>query len=106
MPISKSPAGIPTTNPATQVATCGVRKRGWTRLKARGRSPSRDIANHTRAWPSWKTSRDEIIPIMAPNKTVNRTHGRSSRRSSLTTGAALPSVSQRAIPVSTTTTAM
>ena len=27
VPISQMPAGIPTTNPATQVLTCGVRKR-------------------------------------------------------------------------------
>jgi len=46
---------------------------GWTRPKMRGSRPSRDIANHTRAWPSWKTSREEIMPIRAPIKTIRRT---------------------------------
>jgi len=56
-----------------QVAVEGVRNRGWTRPKSRGNNPSRDIANQTRACPSWNTSKEEIIPIMAPNSTPSRT---------------------------------
>ena len=71
--MSRIPAGMPTTNPAIQVAVEGVRKRGCTRPNKRGRSPSRDIANQTRACPSWNTSNDEIMPIIAPNNTPRRT---------------------------------
>ena len=49
--MSKMPAGIPTTKPATQVLTCGVWKRGCTREKMPGNSRSRDMANQMRACP-------------------------------------------------------
>ena len=39
----------------------------------RGSSRSRDMANQTRAWPSWKTRMDEIMPSMAPISTTRRT---------------------------------
>ena len=64
VPISSSPAGIATTNPATHVANAGVRNRGWMREKMSGSRPSRDMANHTRACPSWNTRIDEIMPSM------------------------------------------
>ena len=50
---------MPTAKPATHVATSGVRKRLCTLPKIRGNSPSRDMANQTRAWPNWKTNKEE-----------------------------------------------
>ena len=41
------------------------------RLKIVGSRPSRDMANHTRAWPSWNTRIDEIMPSMAPISTTS-----------------------------------
>jgi hypothetical protein len=73
--MSNSPAGIPTANPATQVATSGVRNLGCTLPSTFGNNPSRDIANQTRACPIWNTSSDEIMPMIAPNSTPARTHG-------------------------------
>ena len=104
---------MPTTNPAIQVAVEGVRKRGCTRPNKRGRSPSRDIANQTRACPSWNTSNDEIMPIIAPNNTPRRTQcsvedpvATVSAFRLFTTGAALSSsVCQGTSPVNTTATA-
>ena len=55
-----------------------------------------DMANQTRACPSWKTRIDEIMPMIAPMRTASRTQCRCGRRSSerrlsaLTTGAASP----------------
>ena len=63
------PEGMATKKPAVQVETCGVRKRAWTREKRRGSRPSRDIANHTRACPSWKTKSELSMPINAPTVT-------------------------------------
>ena len=51
VPMSQMPAGMPTANPAIQVLTCGVWCTGWTLEKSCGSSPSRDMANHTRACP-------------------------------------------------------
>ena len=53
VPMSKIPEGTATAIPATHVETCGVRNLGWTFEKDFGSRPSRDIANQTRAWPSW-----------------------------------------------------
>src|SRR5216684_1536412 len=65
------------------------------------------MANQTRAWPIWNTSREEIMPISAPMSTTKRTLEMWSFLSVLTTGAASStSVSQRTSPVSTTTTEM
>ena len=69
--MSRRPAGTPTTKPAIHVEKSGVQNRGCTRLKMRGSKPSRDMANHTRAWPSWKTSSEEIMRHMsAPIRTT------------------------------------
>ncbi len=43
------------------------------RLKTVGSRPSRDMANQTRAWPSWKTRIEEIMPSRAPIRTKSRT---------------------------------
>ena len=72
------------------------------------------MANQTRACPSWKTSSDEIMPIMAPKSTASRIQCRLCepvvRPSCLrlfTTGAASSiSVCHGTMPVSTTATAM
>src|SRR5260370_41948013 len=48
---SKTPAGIPTANPATQVLICGVLYFGWTRENTLGTKRSRDLSNQIRAWP-------------------------------------------------------
>ena len=57
------------------------------------------MANQTRAWPSWKTRMDEIMPSMAPIRTISSTQrrllppGMSERRfSALTTGAPSPMI--------------
>ena len=114
VPMSRMPPGMPTRNPAIHVAVAGVRKRGCTRLNILGSRPSRDIENHTRAWPSWKTSSDEIMPIIAPKSTASSVQCSSadllvpaSLLIALTTGAASStSVDQFTMPVSTTATAM
>ena len=104
VPMSQMPAGMPTKRPAIQVLTCGVRKRLCTLPKTWGRSPSRDIANQTRACPYWKTMSDEIMPTSAPTLTQPRILfiPRAFRASA--TGAALPRVFQFAMPVRTSAT--
>src|SRR5580698_490965 len=112
VPISSRPAGNPTTKPATHVETAGVRYFGCTFEKTEGSSRSRDMANHTRACPIWKTRIDEIMPSSAPIRITSRTQCsvappwvRYNFFSVLTTGAASPtSWSHLISPVSTTAT--
>ena len=112
VPTSNNPAGIATRNPATQVANAGVRNFGCTLLNTSGSSRSRDMANQTRACPSWNTRMDEIMPTSAPMSTASCTQCKRSppgpmdtRFSALTTGAASPAIDRHGTnPVSTTAT--
>src|ERR1700722_1130153 len=70
--MAKIPDGIPTTNPAIQVETCGVLNLGWTSENILGNRRSRDIAYQMRACPYWKTSNDEIMPVSAPITMIER----------------------------------
>src|ERR1700730_10043337 len=72
--MAKIPDGIPTTNPAIQVETCGVLNLGWTTENIFGNRRSRDMAYQIRAWPYWKTRSDEIIPVSAPITMIERDH--------------------------------
>src|SRR5581483_80832 len=63
---AKIPAGIPTANPAIHVDQCGVLNFLCTAEKIFGNRPSRDMAYQILAWPYWKTSSEEIIPMRAP----------------------------------------
>src|SRR4051794_20938301 len=65
-PMSTTPAGIPTAKHAIHVDQCGVLNFGWTLENNFGSRPSRDMAYQIRAWPYWKTSNEEIIPVSAP----------------------------------------
>ncbi len=106
VPMSNMPAGIATKNPATQVATSGVRNLLCTRENAAGSRPSRDMANHTRAWPSWNTRIEEIMPISAPAVTQRFTPLSPIASSASATGAAVSSLLQCWMPVRTSATAM
>src|ERR1700732_3837672 len=70
--MAKIPAGTPTAKPAIQVDQCGVLNLGWIFEKNRGKSPSRDMAYQILAWPYWKTSSDEIMPVSAPITMMER----------------------------------
>src|SRR6202166_699897 len=72
--MAKIPDGIPTTNPAIQVEICGVLNLGWTTENIFGNRRSRDMAYQMRAWPYWKTSSDESMPVRAPITMTERDH--------------------------------
>src|SRR5713226_4265909 len=74
-PMSTTPAGTPTAKQAIQVDQCGVLSLGCTAENSLGNRPSRDIAYQIRAWPYWKTSREEIIPVRAPTTITERKNG-------------------------------
>ena len=60
--------GYPQQNLQSRLTTCGVRKRAWTRPKKLSATVRRVTWQTTCAsGRSWKTSRDEIIPVSAPH---------------------------------------
>ena len=97
----------PTASPVTMVVTCGVRKRGCTRAKVWGSSPSRAMAKKIRGWPYWNTSSTADIDTIAPSATIHPTVVKPVLFSAFARGSATPTSSvYGTIPVSTAPTIM
>ena len=60
----------PTSTPVRIVDTWGVPKRGCTRAKTGGSSPSRAIAKRIRGCPSWKTRSTAVCATTEPSATT------------------------------------
>ena len=85
------PAKNATTLPASQVVTWGVWDVGCTLAAHRGSRPSRAIEKKMRGWPSWKTTRTEVVANTAPSEMISAGQPMPRAENAVASGSAVPS---------------
>src|SRR3989449_8734139 len=100
-PIGANAAESATNTPVMIVVMCGVWYFGCTRAAHGGSKPSRAIDMKIRAWPSWNTSRTDVMAATAPSARTPAAQSAWMYWSATASGSGTLSLSHGMIPVST-----
>src|SRR2546425_10286300 len=100
-PIGANAAESATNTPVMIVVMCGVWYFGCTRAAQGGSRPSRAIDMKIRAWPSWNTSKTDVIAATAPKARMPAAQSAWMYCSATASGSGTFSLSHGMSPVST-----